>query len=102
LLAAGANHRALRPAVLVFQFLIKEEVMLVLSRKSGETVVIGEDIRVTVLEIRGNSVKLGFTAPREVALRREELPMEEKSPAASRPVLSPLPASMFIIEAACG
>jgi carbon storage regulator len=75
--------------------------MLVLSRKSGETIVIGDEIRVTVLEIRGNSVKLGLEAPREVPLRRAELPVEEKTPAQSGAApwaLSPT----FVIEAACG
>jgi carbon storage regulator len=47
--------------------------MLVLSRKLGEEVVIGDDIRVTVVAIRGNQVRLGFTAPAEVSIRREEL-----------------------------
>jgi carbon storage regulator len=47
--------------------------MLVLSRKRGETTVIGEDITVTVLEIRGNRVKLGFTGPADVPIHREEI-----------------------------
>ena len=47
--------------------------MLVLSRKLGEEVIIGEKIRLTVLEIRGNHVRLGFTAPEEILIRRDEL-----------------------------
>jgi carbon storage regulator len=47
--------------------------MLVLSRKTGEEIVIGGDVRVTVLEVRGNRVKLGFSGPREVPVHREEL-----------------------------
>jgi len=47
--------------------------MLVLSRKMNEEVVIGENIRVQVLEVRGGRVKLGFTAPPEVRICREEL-----------------------------
>ena len=47
--------------------------MLVLSRKLGESIVIGEHIRVTVLAIRGNKVRLGFTAPDEVTINREEV-----------------------------
>jgi carbon storage regulator len=47
--------------------------MLVLSRKLGEEVVIGGTIRLTVLAIRGNQIRLGITAPPEVAIRREEL-----------------------------
>ena len=47
--------------------------MLVLSRKMNEEVVIGENIRVQVLEVRGGRVKLGFTAPPEVRICRDEL-----------------------------
>ena len=46
--------------------------MLVLSRKQGEQVVIGDNLRLTVVAIRGNSVRLGFTAPADVLIRREE------------------------------
>ncbi|MBI1914142.1 MAG: carbon storage regulator [Planctomycetes bacterium] len=46
--------------------------MLVLSRKLGEEIVIGDNIRVTVVAIRGNSVRLGFTAPVDVLIQREE------------------------------
>ena len=47
--------------------------MLVLSRKRGEGIVIGNDICVTVLEVRGDRVKLGFTAPAEVPIHRTEV-----------------------------
>jgi carbon storage regulator len=47
--------------------------MLVLSRKPGEEVVIGDDVRVIVVEIRGNQVRLGFAAPRETPILRDEL-----------------------------
>lgn len=47
--------------------------MLVLSRKNGERIVIGRDIQVTVLEVRGNRVKLGISGPREVPVHREEV-----------------------------
>lgn len=47
--------------------------MLVLSRKQGQTVVIDGRIRVTVQNIRGNVVRIGFEAPREVSILREEL-----------------------------
>ncbi len=47
--------------------------MLVLSRKSGECVQIGRCIEVKVLEINGNKVKLGFTAPPDVAIQRNEI-----------------------------
>lgn len=47
--------------------------MLVLSRKQGESVVIGNDILVTVLEVRGDQIRLGIDAPRSVSVHREEV-----------------------------
>lgn len=47
--------------------------MLVLSRKEDESVIIGANIEVRVLEVRGDTVKLGFAAPREVEIDRSEV-----------------------------
>ena len=47
--------------------------MLVLTRKSGESIVIGSDIRVTVLEIQGRQIRLGVEAPSDVAVHRGEV-----------------------------
>lgn len=47
--------------------------MLVLSRKKGEQVVIGPNIVLTVLDVRGQTVKLGFVAPGEIPIHREEV-----------------------------
>jgi carbon storage regulator len=47
--------------------------MLVLTRKINETIVIGENIRVTIMAIRGRTVRLGIEAPQGVAIVREEL-----------------------------
>ncbi len=47
--------------------------MLVLTRKEGQVITIGENIRVKVIEISGNSVKLGIDAPKEMPIYREEL-----------------------------
>ena len=47
--------------------------MLVFSRKQGEVVIIGENIRLTVVAVRGNQVRLGVTAPPDVPIQREEL-----------------------------
>ena len=57
--------------------------MLVLSRKPGQEVVIGDDIRVTVIAIHGNQVRLGFTAPAGISLRRLEL-VQPADPSRSR------------------
>lgn len=58
--------------------------MLVLSRKSGERLVIGPNIVVTVLEVRGNVVKLGCEAPPEVPIHREEVSRRMKTVRATR------------------
>ncbi len=47
--------------------------MLVLARRSNETIQIGDDITVTLLEIKGNQVRLGIEAPGDVVILREEL-----------------------------
>lgn len=47
--------------------------MLILSRKKGETIVIGDIIDVTVVEIRGDKVRLGISAPRDVPVHRKEI-----------------------------
>jgi carbon storage regulator len=47
--------------------------MLVLSRKPGERLLIGEAVEITVLDVRGDQVSLGVAAPREVSIHREEL-----------------------------
>jgi carbon storage regulator len=47
--------------------------MLVLSRKVGEQIIIGDNIRLEVVSVRGSRVQLGITAPREVPVQREEL-----------------------------
>ena len=45
--------------------------MLVLSRKAEESMFIGDDIKITVLDIRGGQVRIGITAPQEVKIHRE-------------------------------
>lgn len=47
--------------------------MLILTRKVGESVLIGNDISITILSVRGNQVKLGVEAPKEVSVHREEI-----------------------------
>jgi len=47
--------------------------MLILTRRVGETVVIGDDVTVTVLGVKGNQVRLGVNAPKQVAVHREEI-----------------------------
>lgn len=47
--------------------------MLILTRRVGETVMIGNNVTVTVLGVKGNQVRLGVNAPREIAVHREEI-----------------------------
>lgn len=54
-------------------FLHGGKTMLVLSRNVEQKIIIGKDIEVTVLEIRGNTVRLGITAPRDISIHREEV-----------------------------
>jgi carbon storage regulator len=47
--------------------------MLILTRRVGESVVIGEDVIITVLGVKGNQVRIGINAPKTVAVHREEI-----------------------------
>ena len=47
--------------------------MLVLSRKAEESMFIGDDIKITVLDIRGGQVRIGITAPQDIKIHREEV-----------------------------
>ena len=61
--------------------------MLILSRKLGESIVIGDDINITVLGVTGNQVRIGVDAPKSVAVHREEIYQRiahESSPPTSR------------------
>lgn len=47
--------------------------MLILTRKVGETLIIGGDIGVTVMRVKGNQVRLGINAPQDISVHREEI-----------------------------
>jgi carbon storage regulator len=50
--------------------------MLVLTRKRNESIIIGDDVKVTIVEVKGDQVKLGITAPKQVSVHREEIYLE--------------------------
>ncbi len=59
--------------------------MLALTRKKGESLIVNNDVEITVLEIRGDQIKLGISAPREVPIYRKEvyLQIQEENKEAS-------------------
>tara|TARA_Y100001951_G_C11134117_1_gene179855 strand:+ start:142 stop:384 length:243 start_codon:yes stop_codon:yes gene_type:complete len=48
-------------------------IMLILTRRIGETLMVGDDVTVTVLGVKGNQVRIGVNAPKDVAVHREEI-----------------------------
>ncbi|NLY90314.1 MAG: carbon storage regulator CsrA [Firmicutes bacterium] len=50
--------------------------MLVLTRKTNESIIIGDDVKVTVVEVKGDQVKLGISAPKRISVHREEVYLE--------------------------
>lgn len=67
--------------------------MLILTRRVGETLCIGDDIKVTVLEVKGNQVRIGIEAPRDVAVHREEIyqSLTEGRPGVQAPTFAAAP-----------
>lgn len=59
--------------------------MLVLSRKVGEEILIGDNISITVVKSQGGKVRIGISAPEEVAIRRAEIPANQARPAEEVP-----------------
>lgn len=53
--------------------------MLILTRRPGESIMIGDDVKVTILEIKGRNIRIGITAPRDVAIDREEVAMRKRA-----------------------
>jgi carbon storage regulator len=69
--------------------------MLILSRRANQSIMIGSDIQIVVLEIRGDQVRIGIRAPRDVTVHREEVHREiteqNRAASAARPDVATLP-----------
>lgn len=75
--------------------------MLVLSRKRDESIIIGDEIEITVVDIRGEQIKIGVTAPRNVSIHRKEVyeAIQEENKAASRSDLQNLSGLVKVLKA---
>jgi len=75
--------------------------MLVLSRKRDESIIIGDDITITVVDIRGEQIKIGVTAPKDVSIHRKEVyeAIQEENKAASRSNLQNLSGLVKVLKA---
>lgn len=62
----------------------EEDDMLILTRRIGETVMVGDDVSITVLGVKGNQVRLGINAPKSIAVHREEIYERIKNEGTSR------------------
>lgn len=47
--------------------------MLILTRRVGETLIIGDDVKITVLDVKGNQIRIGIDAPKSLSVHREEI-----------------------------
>ena len=60
--------------------------MLILTRRIGETLIIGDDVNITVLGVKGNQVRLGINAPKDVSVHREEIYLRIQQEMQGQPV----------------
>ncbi len=71
-LAALVHYLFKGQTVLIHSFCMEID-MLILTRRASETLMIGDDVMVTVLGVKGNQVRIGIEAPKDVAVHREEI-----------------------------
>jgi len=69
--------------------------MLVLTRKKGQSIVIGDNIEITVLEIQGDQVRIGIEGPRSIAIHRKEVYLEIQEENRKAAEIKDLPADVL-------
>jgi carbon storage regulator len=74
--------------------------MLILTRKSGEMIAIGDEIKIYIQEVRGNQVKIGIKAPSDVTVHREEvyLRIQEENRVAAKATAEQMKAAMDLLQ----
>jgi carbon storage regulator len=74
-LSSGIQHRAVAGTIVRYfsHFSMEWKTMLVLTRQLDESIIIGNDIVVTIIDVRGDKVRLGIEAPKEVPVHRSEI-----------------------------
>jgi carbon storage regulator len=70
--------------------------MLILTRRAGETLMIGNDVIITVLGVKGNQVRIGINAPKNVAVHREEIFERIKREQKGEPQGQPRPSAEYV------
>lgn len=73
MLKVGSCHHFIFCRLLSCIEIREEKGMLILTRRVGETLMVGDEVTVTVLGVKGNQVRIGVNAPKEVAVHREEI-----------------------------
>ncbi len=53
------------------------EIMLILTRRQGESIIVGDNVRITVISVKGNQVRIGVEAPKTVSVQREEIAVKK-------------------------
>jgi carbon storage regulator len=64
---------ALKIRIITSAHYFRRIVMLILTRRVGETIMVGDEVQVTVLGVKGNQIRIGINAPEEIAVHREEI-----------------------------